>query len=146
MRAHRALQNCWIVIGIRLATRNIGADGNKEKLTLSFREMERAWGTKQDAVFVSSIHAFHHVINKISENHFLSFMYHRGHFSFFNKQLSGKLPGGHWDEYILNYRRVYETIMSGDENSAESAFSNHMQWAIGILKEYLPAPSPSAIP
>jgi hypothetical protein len=52
-------------------------------------------------------------------------MYRRGHFSFFNKQLSGKLPGGHWNKYISNYRRVYETIMSGDEQTAESAFSNH---------------------
>ena len=135
-----------LILGVRLATRKIDVDGNGEKLTLSFKEMKRAWETKQDAVFVNSIHEFHHTINEISGNHFVAFMYRRGHFSFFNKQLSGKLPGGHWDEYILNYRRVYETIMSGDEHAAESAFSNHMQWAIGILKEYLPESALPTIP
>lgn len=127
-----------LILGVRLATRKIDVDNNGERLTLSFKEMERAWGTKQDSVFVTSIHEFHHTVNEISGNHFVEFIYRRGHFIFFNKQLSGKLPGGHWDQYISNYRRVYETIMSGDEHTAESAFSNHMQWAIGILKEYLP--------
>ncbi len=130
-----------LILGVRLATRKIGLDDNREILTAGFKNMERAWKTKQDSLFVASIHEFHHSVNEISGNHFVGFMYHRAHFSFFNKQLSGKLPGGHWDEYILNYRRVYETIMSGDEHAAESAFSNHMQWAIGLLKEYLPKPT-----
>jgi DNA-binding GntR family transcriptional regulator len=130
-----------LILGVRLATRKIRLGGNREKLTASYKNIERAWETKQNALFVIAIHEFHHTVNEISGNHFVEFMYHRAHFSFFNKQLSDKLPGGHWDEYILNYRRVYETIMSGDEHTAESAFSNHMQWAIGLLREYLPKPT-----
>jgi DNA-binding GntR family transcriptional regulator len=127
-----------LILGVRLATRNIDLDDNKEKLKDSFEKMEATWETKQNAVFVNSIHQFHNIVNEISGNHFVGFMYQRGHFSFFNRQLADKLPGGHWDEFIVNYRRVYETIISGDEHAAESAFSNHMQWAIDILKEYLP--------
>lgn len=127
-----------LILGVRLAAKRIKQNDHKNKLKFSFNNMEKAWDTKQDAAFVSAIHHFHNAVNEISGNHFVDFMYRRPHFSFFNKQLAGKLPGGHWDQYIDSYRRVYETILSGDEHAAEAAFSNHMQWAIGILKEYLP--------
>ena len=39
-----------LILGVRLATRKIDMDGNGEKLTLSFKEMERAWETKQDEI------------------------------------------------------------------------------------------------
>ncbi len=37
-----------------------------------------------------------------------------------------------------SYRRVYESILSGDQEAAETAFSGHMQWAIEIMKGYMP--------
>ena len=136
-----------LILGVRLAAKSIDKGHNRRELQHSFEQMEQAWSTKQDAEFVAAIHHFHNTVNDISGNHFVDFMYRRPHFSFFNKQLAGKLPGGHWDQYIDSYRRVYETILSGDEHAAEAAFSNHMQWAIGILKEYLPkAVPPSSSP
>ncbi len=127
-----------LILGVRLAALEISRADNKAKLEHSFKKLEQAWASKHDAEFVAGIHHFHNTVNEISGNHFVGFMYKRPHFSFFNKQLAGKLPGAHWDQYIDSYRRVYETILSGDQHAAEAAFSNHMQWAIGILKSYLP--------
>ena len=126
-----------LLLGVRLCAARIHDDATEQvtRLDAEFARVEDAWRSKDPAEFVDGIHSFHNVINEIGGNQFLEFVYKRPHFSFFNRQLTEKLPGRGWDQYLESYRRVHLNIRKGNVHASEAAFSAHMQWAISLMSD-----------
>lgn len=42
--------------------------------------------------------------------------------------------GGHWDQYILNYRLINDMILSGDAHSSVVSFVSHIRWVLRNMR------------
>lgn len=122
-------------LGVREATPKMREPEHRRDMIAAFRRIEDAWEQRNAAEFVNSLYEYHMTVNRISGNHFVDFYYRRPYFKFFNRLVSDLVPGGNWDKYIANYRRIHETILGGDADAAVATFVAHIQWALKIMRE-----------
>lgn len=121
-------------LGVRLATPKMSAAENRAAVITAFQRIESSWARRVPAEFVESLYAYHILVNRISGNHFVDFFYRRPYVKFFTYLLSDLVPGPNWDQYIVNYRRIQETILDGDPHESVATFISHMRWVLKIMQ------------
>lgn len=131
------LTEAVLVLGIRRGASNIHLAGNRSRLDEAFRKMELHWRRRDPAEFVNSIYHYHLELNRISQSYFVDLIYRRPYNIFFNRLLAEYVPGGEWEQYIWNYRRIHETIIAGDAHAAVATFVAHIQWVLSIMRRNL---------
>ncbi len=129
------LTEATLVLGIRRGAARIHDADNRAVLNEAFQRMEMHWQRRIPAEFVNSIYEYHIELNRISENYFVDLFYRRPYNIFFNRLLADYLPGGQWDQFIWNYRRIHETIIEGDAHAAVASFVSHIQWLLSLMRK-----------
>ena len=81
---------------------------------------------------VKSAHGL--VLEDMDGNQFLDFFYRRPYIRFYTTLLAELAPGGHWDQYISNYRLIHEMVLSGDAHSAVVTFTSHIRWVLRNMR------------
>ncbi|RME63182.1 MAG: FCD domain-containing protein, partial [Alphaproteobacteria bacterium] len=123
-----------LVLGIRRAVKNIDGKGNRDMLEAAFAAILANWERRDPSRFITALADYHRAINTISGNYFLDFFYRRPYINFFNRLLADLAPGGHWEQYLRNYKRIHRTLMEGDAHAAVASFVSHIQWVLDIME------------
>jgi len=131
------LTEAVLVLGIRRGASNILVDDNRARMNRVFEPLERYWKQRDAVEFVNSIYEYHLELNQISENYFVDLIYRRPYNIFFNRLLADHVPGGEWEQYIWNYRRIHETVIAGDAHAAVASFVAHIQWVLSTMRRNL---------
>ncbi len=122
------------MLGVRRGTDRIEKGDNREKLDDTFVEIEEAWSRRHAGDFVDSLYRYHIMLNHISGNNFVEFFYRRPYIRFYTIMLADLTPGGHWDEYISNYREIHQIILTGNQKKAVERFSRHISWVLSFME------------
>ena len=122
------------VLGVRLATSRMNEPDSRARVMAAFVPIEEAFVRRHDRDFVDALYRYHIELNSLSGNQFLEFFYRRPYIRFFTTLLSDMAPGGHWDQYILNYRLINDMILSGDAHSAVICFCSHIRWVLRNMR------------
>ena len=124
-----------LVLGVRRTATINHSKAQARELQEAFAEIERQ-GQQGSAVdFVESLYAYHHVVNRMSGNSFVTDMYQRRSFTFFNRLVSDLLPRHTWTTFIENYRRINQTVLANDSHAAVATFVAHIQWVLAVMRE-----------
>lgn len=122
------------VLGVRLATGRMREPDNIEALNAAFTVIEDSWTRRHSTDFVDSLYRYHILLNRISGNRFVEFFYQRPYMRFYTTLLADIAPGRHWDQFIVNYRLIHETILSGDAHSSVVTFVSHIRWVLRNMR------------
>jgi DNA-binding GntR family transcriptional regulator len=122
------------VLGVRLATGRMREPDCRGALERAFATIEEAWDRRHAGDFVNALYGYHIELNRISGNQFVEFFYRRPYIKFYTQLLSEIVPGRHWEHYILNYRLIHETILSGDAHSSVVTFVSHIRWVLRNMR------------
>ncbi|MBL0923091.1 MAG: GntR family transcriptional regulator [Sphingomonadaceae bacterium] len=122
------------VLGVRLATGKMNDPASVEAIDKAFEAIEESWNRRHARDFVDALYRYHIELNRISGNQFLEFFYKRPYIRFYTTLLADLAPGGHWDQYILNYRLIHAHILSGDAHSSVITFSSHIRWVLRNMR------------
>jgi DNA-binding GntR family transcriptional regulator len=122
-------------VGVRKATQLTYKTEVRARLDAAFRAIEEAWDRRHAADFVNALYQYHITLNEEAGNFFSDFFYRRPYMRFYTMLLSTRAPGRHWEHYILNYRLIHDTIMSGDPYAAVATFVAHIRWVLKIMQE-----------
>jgi DNA-binding GntR family transcriptional regulator len=122
------------VLGVRLATGKTREPDVRDSIERVYQAIESAWSRRHAVDFVEALYQYHIELNRISGNQFLDFFYRRPYIRFYTTLLSELAPGGHWEQYIANYRLIHETILSGDAHSAVVMFTSHIRWVLRNMR------------
>lgn len=126
------------MLGVRRGTARIDRDNNRATLDENFDQIEQAWSRRHASDFVDALYRYHIALNHISGNGFVEFFYRRPYIRFYTIMLADLAPGGHWEEYISNYRQIHQTILSGDPDAAVERFSRHIRWVLSFMENENP--------
>jgi len=126
-------------LGIEYACPLMSQPANRSAVKAKAKEVFEAGGTRQPYPWFTGLIELHRLFNTISGNPYLNLqVFGRLHLVYFNRALSEKLPGRHWEKYVANYHQIVDLVLAGDARKAVAAFNSHMTWAIdGLRKEYL---------
>jgi DNA-binding GntR family transcriptional regulator len=126
-------------LGIEYACANMDQPGNRSTIRQKAREVFLAGEARQPYPWFNGLIELHRLFNDISGNPYLNKqVYGRLHLVYFNRALSEKLPGRHWERYVANYRTIVDLVLDASTQKAVAAFNAHMTWAIdGLTREYL---------
>jgi DNA-binding GntR family transcriptional regulator len=122
------------VLGVRLTTGRMNDPECREVVQEAFKPIEDAWSRRHARDFVDALYRYHIELNRLSGNQFLEFFYKRPYIRFYTTLLADLAPGGHWDQYILNYRLINAMILSGDAHSSVVSFVSHIQWVLRNMR------------
>lgn len=122
------------VLGVRLAAARMREPDCRAQVEAAFAAINAAADRHHDRDFVDALYRYHIVLNELSGNAFVAFFYKRPHIRFYTTILADMAPGGHWDQYIANYRLIHELIISGDAHSAVVSFSSHIRWVLRNMR------------
>lgn len=122
------------VLGVRLATGKTRDQDVRDEIEIAYRQIEEAWARRHAVDFVEALYRYHIELNGISGNQFLDFFYRRPYIRFYTTLLAELAPGGHWEQYISNYRLIHEMILSGDAHSAVVTFTSHIRWVLRNMR------------
>lgn len=122
------------VLGVRLATGKARDPAVREAVENVYKCIEEAWARRHAVDFVEALYRYHIELNRISGNQFLDFFYRRPYIRFYTTLLAELAPGGHWEQYIGNYRLIHETILAGDAHSAVVMFTSHIRWVLRNMR------------
>lgn len=122
------------VLGVRLATSKMRDPALHATIVEQFEKIEDAFARRNASDFVNALYTYHIILNEISGNGFVEFFYRRPYIRFYTLLLAELVPGNHWDQYILNYRLIHETILSGDAHSAVIMFTSHIRWVLRNMR------------
>ena len=122
------------VLGVRLATSRMSEPECRERIVNAFAQIEAAAARRHDRDFVDALYRYHIELNTLSGNQFLEFFYRRPHMRFYTTLLADMAPGGHWEQYTLNYRLIHDMIISGDGHSAVITFTSHIRWVLRNMR------------
>lgn len=122
------------VLGVRLATGKIMDPAVRASVMAAYEPIEDAYARRHAGDFVDGLYKYHIELNRLSGNRYVEFFYKRPYIRFFTTLLSELVPGEHWDQYIVNYRLIHETILSGDAHSAVISFSSHIRWVLRNMR------------
>ena len=122
------------VLGVRLATAKMREPDARARIEAAFVPIENAAARRHERDFVDALYRYHIELNDLSGNQFVGFFYKRPHIRFYTTLLADLAPGGHWDQYIANYRLIHDLIMSEDAHSAVVSFSSHIRWVLRNMR------------
>jgi DNA-binding GntR family transcriptional regulator len=122
------------VLGVRLATGKARDPQVRESIETVYIPVEEAWARRHAVDFVEALYRYHIELNRLSGNQFLDFFYRRPYIRFYTTLLAELAPGGHWEQYISNYRLIHEMILSGDAHSAVITFTSHIRWVLRNMR------------
>lgn len=122
-------------LGVRLGTMRISLPGHRTILGAAFERLEDAWRRHLPNEFVEALYFYHVELNALSGNEFVDFFYRRPYIRFYTTLLADLVPGPNWDQYIVNYRLIHESILSGDQHSAVATFISHIRWVLTIMRK-----------
>lgn len=122
------------VLGVRLATGKAREESVREAIEAAYLPIEESWARRNAGDFVDALYRYHIELNRWSGNAFLDFFYRRPYIRFYTTLLADLAPGGHWDQYIGNYRLIHETILNGDAHSAVVMFTSHIRWVLRNMR------------
>jgi DNA-binding GntR family transcriptional regulator len=122
------------VLGVRLATGRMNDPECRVAIEEAFKAIEDAWSRRHARDFVDALYRYHIELNRLSGNQFLEFFYRRPYIRFYTTLLADLAPGGHWDQYILNYRLINDMILSGDAHSSVVSFVSHIRWVLRNMR------------
>lgn len=123
------------VLGVRLATARAREPEVRARIEAAYAPIEDAHSRRHATDFVDALYRYHIELNAISGNQFLDFFYRRPYIRFYTTLLAELAPGGHWDQYIANYRLIHETILSGDGHSSVVIFVSHIRWVLRNMRQ-----------
>jgi DNA-binding GntR family transcriptional regulator len=126
------------VLGVRLATGKTRDEEVRTAIEGVYAAIEQAWSRRHAVDFVDALYQYHVELNRISGNQFLDFFYRRPYIRFYTTLLAELAPGGHWEQYITNYRLIHETILCGDAHSAVVIFTSHIRWVLRNMRAATP--------
>ncbi|MFP5455768.1 MAG: FCD domain-containing protein, partial [Alphaproteobacteria bacterium] len=127
------------VLGVRLTAGKVGDPEIRDAVIAAFQPIEDNAVRRSARDFVDSLYRYHIALNRLSGNRYVEFFYSRPYMRFFTTLLSELAPGDHWDQYLINYRLIHETILTGDAHSAVVTFSSHIRWVLRNMREALAA-------
>lgn len=122
------------VLGVRLATGKAREDSVRAAIEAAYLPIEESWARRNAGDFVDALYRYHIELNRWSGNAFLDFFYRRPYIRFYTTLLADLAPGGHWEQYIANYRLIHETILNGDAHSAVVMFTSHIRWVLRNMR------------
>jgi DNA-binding GntR family transcriptional regulator len=122
------------VLGVRLATGKARDPEVRADIEAAYQPIEEAWARRHAVDFVEALYRYHIELNRLSGNQFLDFFYRRPYIRFYTTLLAELAPGGHWEQYILNYRLIHEMTLSGDAHSAVITFTSHIRWVLRNMR------------
>lgn len=122
------------VLGVRRATGRMREPECRASVEAHFSELEESAERRNAKDFVNAIYRYHIELNRIAGNEFLDFFYRRPYIRFYTLVLAELVPDIHWEQYIFNYRRVHETILSGDAHSSVVTFTSHIRWVLSVMR------------
>lgn len=122
------------MLGVRRGTARIDQGDNRGVLDQDFAQIEQAWTRRHASDFVDALYRYHITLNRISGNGFVEFFYRRPYIRFYTIMLADLAPGGHWEEYIDNYRQIHATILAGKPEVAVERFSRHISWVLSFME------------
>lgn len=122
------------VLGVRLATGKVRDPDIRAQIEAAYLPIEESWARRHAVDFVEALYRYHIELNRMSGNQFLDFFYRRPYIRFYTTLLAELAPGGHWDQYIANYRLIHETILAGDGHSAVITFTSHIRWVLRNMR------------
>lgn len=125
-------------LGVRLATSKMIEPDNRATMDQCYEAVQEAWDRRHGRDFVTALYQYHVELNQISGNQFVDFFYRRPYIRFYTILLADMIPGIHWEQYILNYRRIHDTIMDGDVHAATATFVSHIRWVLDLLRQQAP--------
>jgi DNA-binding GntR family transcriptional regulator len=126
-------------LGIEYACPEMSVAANRNAVKQKARDVFAVGESRQSYAWFNQLIELHQLINGISRNPYLNQqVFGRLHLVYFNRALSEKLPGRHWERYVANYHAIVDAVLEADSRKAVAAFNAHMAWAIeGLRKEYL---------
>jgi DNA-binding GntR family transcriptional regulator len=122
------------VLGVRLTTGKMNDPECRAVVDQAFRPIEDAFNRRHSRDFVDALYRYHIELNRLSGNQFLEFFYRRPYIRFYTTLLADLAPGGHWEQYILNYRLIHDMIISGDAHSSVVSFVSHIRWVLRNMR------------
>lgn len=122
------------VLGVRLTTGRMQEPECRIVVEEAFKPIEDAWSRRHARDFIDALYRYHIELNRLSGNQFLEFFYRRPYIRFYTTLLADLAPGGHWDQYIFNYRLIHDMILSGDANSSVASFVSHIRWVLRNMR------------
>lgn len=123
-----------LVLGVRLATSHAHTEHCREVVTSGMARLEKSRLRENPRDFVLSLYQYHVDLNDIAGNEFLRFFYRRPYIRLYTIMLADIAPGTHWDQFLVNYRSITESILSGDAHTAVTIFVAHIRWVLRNMR------------
>jgi DNA-binding GntR family transcriptional regulator len=123
-----------LVLGVRRVTNRQHSPEDLASMEEAFAAIVREHERRNPREFVMALHQYHVVLNHLSGNEFVDFFYKRPYIRFYTSLLHELAPGMHWDQFISNYHRIHETILSGDAHTSVTTFVAHIRWVLGNMR------------
>ncbi|QTH20172.1 GntR family transcriptional regulator [Rhizorhabdus wittichii] len=122
-----------LVLGVRLVTARMNEPDCRAVIAAAQLELEgsRDRGARD---FVFALYQYHVGINMIAGNEFLEFFYRRPYIRFYTLLLADLVPGDHADQFVINYRMITESILSGDAHTSVTMFVSHIRWVLRNMR------------
>ena len=122
-------------LGIRLAAPHMSEEPARAEMQARFDAIEDAWDRRHPSDFVMALYQYHVALNAFSGNEFVEFFYRRPYIRFYTMLLADLVPGRNWEQYILNYRLIHETLMEGDPHASVATFVSHIRWVLKFMRD-----------
>lgn len=124
-----------LVLGVRRTASIPHSPAQASQLKEALAEIERQSHDGTAVDFIESLYGYHHVVNGMSGNSFITGLYRRRSFTFFNRLVSDLLPRHTWPTFVENYRRINDTVLANDAHAAVATFVAHIQWVLAVMRE-----------
>ncbi len=110
--------------------------------TQAQKNMRVHWSAIQAAVkernaanLFAAVAKSHRYVNSLSNNPYLDATMDRLHLETFYRQVAEYIPGGHWDRFLENYKRAFQSIKTRNSKQAERELARHYEWCITLLEK-----------
>jgi DNA-binding GntR family transcriptional regulator len=126
---------------IRAAARVIDKPGAAERVRDGLEAIRAEWRKGPSLQFYHALHVFHAAVADVCDNPFLVPSQTRRLGEFWLPYILRAMPlEVYLDTYLANYQRIGDALLTGDGQTAESAFHYHARWSAAILRGARPEP------
>ena len=122
-------------LAIRLAIQKIDLADNAARVEAEMALVIENANKATAFDFYVSTNEYHLTLNEIADNPFLGSLFNIYLIAYWEKFLADELPMRDFSgDYIRNYQRLTDAILTGDSRGAEAIWWYHVDWSIAILR------------
>lgn len=107
----------------------------QKELSRLQKDIAGAADSRNAAQLFMAVARSHRYVNSLTGNPYFDAVIDRLHLETFYRQVSEIIPGSHWDRFLENYRKTFNSLNNNAVAQAERSLANHYRWCIRLLEK-----------